>query len=118
LAVVLTSLADVIWRGRRAAFRSLVFVSRSYRAVAMEVSSSEGFWRDGLVGAILLRALMVADVDSGRLGWSAGELRRFDIANRNFLLEASVVHCLSESTGLALPAAVTYHVMFFGAVSC
>jgi hypothetical protein len=116
LAVVLTSLADEIWRGRRAAFRSLVFVSRSYRAVAMEVSSSEGFWRDGLVGAILLRALMVADVDSGRLGWSAGELRRFEIASRNwnFLLEASVVHCLSESTGLALPAAVTYHVIAFG----
>lgn len=28
----------------------------------MLVSSSDGFWRDGLVGAILLRALMVAVV--------------------------------------------------------
>ena len=26
----------------------------------MLVSNSEGFWRDGLVGAILLRALMIA----------------------------------------------------------
>ena len=26
----------------------------------MLVSSSEGFWRDGLVAAILLRALMIA----------------------------------------------------------
>jgi hypothetical protein len=66
--MVLTSLADEIWRGRRAAFRSEVLVSRSYRAPAMVVSSSEGFWRDGLVAAILLRALIFADLDSGLLG--------------------------------------------------
>lgn len=33
-----------------------MFVSRSYRAPAMLVSSSDGFARDGLFAAILLRA--------------------------------------------------------------
>lgn len=34
----------------------------------MLVSSSEGLWRDGLVAAILLRALMVAVVVDERIG--------------------------------------------------
>ena len=33
----------------------------------MLVSSSEGLWREGLVAAILLRALMVAVVVDGRI---------------------------------------------------
>ena len=60
----LTSRADTNCRGRRATFRSAVLVSRSYRAPAMLVSSSDGFWRDGLFGAILLSwgELMIAVV--------------------------------------------------------
>lgn len=56
LHVVLTSRAETICRGRRAALRSVVLVSRSYKAWAMLVSSSEGFCREGLLAAILLRA--------------------------------------------------------------
>lgn len=36
----------------------------------MLVSSSDGLWREGLVAAILLRALMVAVVVDGRIGTS------------------------------------------------
>ena len=37
--------------------------SRSYKAVAMLVSNSEGLCLDGLVAAILLRAAMIAIVE-------------------------------------------------------
>ena len=53
----LTSRAEVNCNGRRAALRSAVLDSRSYRAVAMLVSSSDGLWRDGLLAAILFMAL-------------------------------------------------------------
>lgn len=56
----LTSRAETNCKGLRAAFRSGVLVSRSERAPAREVSSSEGFCREGLLGAILLRAAMIA----------------------------------------------------------
>jgi hypothetical protein len=39
-----------------------VFVSRSNRAPAMLVSSSDGFWREALFGAILLSALAIVAV--------------------------------------------------------
>lgn len=67
---ILTSRAETNCRGRRATLRSAVLVSRSYSAPAMLVSSSEGFWRDGLFGAILLSwgALMMAVVDDDRVG--------------------------------------------------
>ena len=60
LASSLTSRADTIWRGRNADFMSGMLDSRSYRALAMLVSVSEGCCRDGLVGAILLRAAIFA----------------------------------------------------------
>ena len=56
----LTSLADTNCKGRSAVFISGMFDSRSYRALAILFSSSEGFCLDGLVGAILLRAAMIA----------------------------------------------------------
>lgn len=56
-----TSRADTICRGRRVAFRSWVLLSRSNRAPAIADSSSEGFCLDGELGAILLRAAMIAD---------------------------------------------------------
>lgn len=41
-----------------------IFDSRSYSALAMLDSSSEGCWREGLVGVILLRAAaMIAVVE-------------------------------------------------------
>ena len=43
------------------AFRSVVLLSRSNRAPAIAVSSSEGFCRDGELWAILLIAAMIAD---------------------------------------------------------
>lgn len=56
--------------------RSAVFDSRSKRAVAMLVSSSEGLWREGLVAAILLRALMVAVVVDGRIENGGAKFKR------------------------------------------
>lgn len=60
---VLTSRADTNCKGLRAALRSGVLVSRSVRALAREVSSSEGCCLDGLLAAILLRAAMIVDKD-------------------------------------------------------
>ena len=57
----LTSRAETNCRGRRVAFRSCVLLSRSNRAPAMEVSSSEGLCRDGELRAILLTAAMVSN---------------------------------------------------------
>lgn len=59
-AVILTSRAETNCRGRRVAFRSCVLLSRSKRAPAIAVSSSEGFCRDGELGAILLMAAIIA----------------------------------------------------------
>lgn len=42
----------------------------------MLVSSSEGLWREGLVAAILLRALMVAVVVDGRIGNGGAKFKR------------------------------------------
>jgi hypothetical protein len=66
LSVYLTSRAVTNCNGRRATFMSGMFVSRSWRAVAMAVSISDGDVREGLLAAILLRAAaldMLADVD-------------------------------------------------------
>jgi hypothetical protein len=62
-----TSRAETNCRGRREAFRSWVLLSRSYRALASEVSNSEGFCLDGELGAILLRAAMIARCRQGLL---------------------------------------------------
>lgn len=51
----LTSRAETNWRGRSELFMSGMLVSRSYRALAMLVSISDGFCLDGLLAAILLR---------------------------------------------------------------
>jgi hypothetical protein len=51
----LTSRAETNWRGRSELLMSGMLVSRSYRALAMLVSISDGFCLDGLLGAILLR---------------------------------------------------------------
>jgi hypothetical protein len=59
-AVVLTSRAETNCKGRRVAFRSCVLLSRSKRAPAIAVSSSEGFCRDGELEAILLMAAIIA----------------------------------------------------------
>lgn len=73
-----TSRAETNCRGRRAVFRSAVFVSRSCSAVAMAVSSSDGFWRDGLFAAILLMGeLMLGGSGSGS---GSGILGLFDSA--------------------------------------
>ena len=58
----LTSRAETNCSGLNALFMSGMFVSRSYNAFAMLVSSSDGRCLDGLVDAILLRAAMVANV--------------------------------------------------------
>lgn len=71
---VLTSLALTNCRGRRGALRSVVLVSSSYRAVAICDSSSEGFWRDELLAAILLRAAVLV-VDDILTVWG-GEARK------------------------------------------
>jgi hypothetical protein len=52
--------------------------------LAMVVSSSEGFWRDGLVGAILLRALMVAAVSTSCGVEVGGRDREAEELDRNF----------------------------------
>lgn len=52
----LTSRAETKFRGRKALFMSGMLVSRSYRALAMLVSTSEGFCLEGLLGAILFKA--------------------------------------------------------------
>jgi hypothetical protein len=57
----LTSLAEENWRRLKSALKSGVLVSRSWRAPATLVSSSDGFEREGLFATILLRALMVAE---------------------------------------------------------
>ena len=54
--------------GRSADLRSAVLDSRSYKAWAMEVSSSDGLWRDGLLAAILFMALIFAMVVDGWKG--------------------------------------------------
>lgn len=54
----LTSRAEVKVNGRSAARMSGLFVSRSYRALAILVSTSEGFCLDGLLGAILFSAAL------------------------------------------------------------
>lgn len=51
-----TSRADMNCSGLRAPRMSGTLVSSSYRAVATLVSTSLGLARDGLLGAILLRA--------------------------------------------------------------
>lgn len=60
---VLTSRAETNCKGLRAALRSGVLVSRSARALARAVSSSEGCCLDGLFAAILLMAAMIVDKD-------------------------------------------------------
>lgn len=52
----LTSRAETNCSGRKALFISGMLVSSSYNAVAMFVSISEGFAREGLLGAILFKA--------------------------------------------------------------
>lgn len=57
-----TSRADTNCRGRRAAFRSWVLLSRSNRALASEDSNSEGLCLEGELAAILLTAAMIVSV--------------------------------------------------------
>lgn len=59
----LTSRAETNCKGRRVAFRSCVLLSKSKRAPAIAVSSSEGFCLDGELTAILLIAAMIAGDD-------------------------------------------------------
>ena len=54
--VYLTSRAETNCNGRSALFISGIFVSRSYSALLMLVSISEGFCREGLLAAILFSA--------------------------------------------------------------
>ena len=75
---MLTSFADTNCRGLNAVFMSGIFDSRSYRALAMLVSSSDGRCLDGLVGAILFSAgaAMIAVVRLElSVGWSELLLR-------------------------------------------
>lgn len=53
--------------------RSAVLVSRSKRAPAMLVSSSDGLAREGLLGAILLIDMVAGlSLVSSRVGWLVG----------------------------------------------
>lgn len=54
-----TSRAETNCRGRREAFKSLVLLSRSKRALAREDSNSEGLCLEGELAAILLREAMI-----------------------------------------------------------
>lgn len=68
--VMLTSRAETNCKGLKAVFMSGMFDSRSYSALAILDSSSEGRWRDELVGAILLRAAaMIAVVEEKDDRW-------------------------------------------------
>jgi hypothetical protein len=59
----LTSRADTNCNGLKDAFKSGVLISRSERAVARDISSSEGCCLEGLLAAILLTAAMIAGND-------------------------------------------------------
>ena len=62
-----TSRAETNCNGLRAAFKSAVPVSNSYKAVAMDFSNSDGLDLEGLFGAILLTAAMIATGGSRRV---------------------------------------------------
>ena len=77
---ILTSRAEANCRGRRVAFRSCELLSRSKRAPAIAVSSSEGLCRDGELRAILLMAAMIASDEVLRMCWLRCRRRGGDLA--------------------------------------
>ena len=97
LEISLTSRADTNCRGLSAVFMSGMFDSRSKRALAILVSSSEGRCLEGLVGAILLRADMIAVV--------VGGLHNQDRASRVFCVSR-----FPQNKFLLVPAKITFPV--------